>query len=482
MRAAANPPVPAGVRTTTMTRLLAIARNAFVEVIRQPIFGLIIVLTMAALVLDVPLSSWTMGGETAEYKKTDQQLLINLGLSTLLMSGLFVSAFGAAGVVSREIRDRTILTVVAKPLPRGTVVIGKYLGVAGAVTAAYWLCSLVFLMTVRHGVMSKATDPFDWPVIVLGCSAFVLAVLGALLGNYFFGWHYTSAAVAFKAVTMTLAMTLIAFIGKGWKLVPFGQGIPPDLLTGMLMILLCGLVYAAVAVAASTRLGQLMTLLVCVAFAVVGMWSYYLFGQFGEVNLLGRLAYRLWPNLTFFYTMDAVVRAKRIPLWYAGLTAAYAACQIMAILAIGVVLFQGRETEARGGSSAPRLVTLLAWCGRSVAVGLGVLAVALLGNFDSLQPVAIAVALVLGAAAVWIFYGWFGRGVKWTYFLVFIAAALGLVPYVGALVGGPLKVLAKQYLGTGGLISAIVANALVLLILLLPKTRYHFGFLPKKSR
>jgi hypothetical protein len=277
-------------------------------------------------------------------------------------------------------------------------------------------------------------------------------------------------------------MALIAFIGKGWKVVPFGQGIPPDLLTGMLMILLCGLVYAAVAVAASTRLGQLMTLLVCVAFAVVGMWSYYLFGQFGEVNLPGRLAYRLWPNLTFFYPMDAVVRAKRIPLGYAGLTAAYAACHIAAILAIGVVLFQGRETEAKGGSSAPRLVTLLAWCGRAVAVGMCVLAIALLGNFDALGPVAAAVALVLAAVAIWIFYGWFGRGVKWTYFLVFVAAVLGLVPYVSALAGGPLRAWAGQYLGTGGLISAIVANAVVLLILLLPKTRYHFWFLPKRSR
>jgi hypothetical protein len=115
-------------------------------------------------------------------------------------------------------------------------------------------------------------------------------------------------------------------------------------------------------------------------------------------------------------------------------------------------------------------------------VGLAVAAIALLGNFDSLGPVAVAVALVLAAVAIWIFYGWFGRGVKWTYFLVFVAAALGLAPYISALVGGPLQARAGQFLGTGGLISAIVTNALVLLILLLPKTRYHFGFLPKKSR
>ena len=465
-----------------MMRLYAIARNAFVETIRQPIYTVLVLVTFGLLVVELPLSHWSMGRGAAEYRQTDQLNMIVWGLSTLLGAGLLIASFSAASVLSREIEEKTILTVLSKPVARPLIVLGKYLGVAAALTAALYICSLVFLMTVRHGVMSKATDPFDWPVIVLGGSALVAAVLAGLMCNYFFGWHYTSAAVAFKAIALTLAMVLIAFIGKGWKVVPFGQGIPPDLLTGMLMILLCGLVYAAVAVAASTRLGQLMTLLVCVAFAVVGMWSYYLFGRFSEVNLLGRLAYRLWPNLTFFYTMDAVVRAKRIPLWYAGLTAAYAACHIVAILAIGVVLFQGRETEAQGGSSAPRLVTLLAWCGRAVAVGLGVVAIALLGNLDSLGPVAVATALVLAAVAVWIFYGWFGRGVKWTYFLVLVAAALGLVPYISALVGGPLQAWAGQYLGTGGLISAIAVNALVLLILLLPKTRYHFGFLPKTSR
>ena len=76
-----------------MTQLLAIARNAFVEAVRQPVFGVIILLTLAFLVLIVPLSSWTMGGVVAAYKETDQQLLVNLAMSTLLISGLITSSF-----------------------------------------------------------------------------------------------------------------------------------------------------------------------------------------------------------------------------------------------------------------------------------------------------------------------------------------------------------------------------------------------------
>ncbi len=183
-----------------MMQLLAIARNAFLEMVRQPIFGAMILVTFAVLIADVPLSSWTMGGETAQYKKTDHQLLVNLGMSTLLISGLLVAAFGASGVVSREIRDRTILTVVSKPLSRATVVIGKYVGVAAAGTLAFGVCTAGFLLTVRHGVLPSVSDPVDWPVIVLGLGALATALLAAMFCNWSFRWHFVSSFVMFSAV------------------------------------------------------------------------------------------------------------------------------------------------------------------------------------------------------------------------------------------------------------------------------------------
>ena len=87
-------------------RFYALALNCFVETIRQPIYGVIMLVTAILMVLNVSLAAFTL--------ENDDKLLIDLGLSTLLLSGLFLSAFSAAGVLSREIENKTVLTVMLR--------------------------------------------------------------------------------------------------------------------------------------------------------------------------------------------------------------------------------------------------------------------------------------------------------------------------------------------------------------------------------
>jgi hypothetical protein len=206
-----------------MIKLWSIARNTFLQTIRQPIYMVMILLTFGLLVFTLPFSGYTMA---VDYHKADQEMLQELGLGALRISGLLIAAFSASGVLRREIEEKTALIVIAKPVSRTVFVLGKFVGVAAAVAVAYYLCSLVFLMTVRHQVMPAASDRADWPVIVLGLSAFALVILIAMLGNLWFGWQFTSAGVWSAAILLTAAMAAIAVVGKGWVLVPFGRGIP----------------------------------------------------------------------------------------------------------------------------------------------------------------------------------------------------------------------------------------------------------------
>ena len=458
-----------------MIRLLAIARNAFIETIRQPIYGILILVTFLVLVLDVPLSDWTMGRGAAEYEETDQIMLINLGLSTLLISGLIVSAFSAAGTLAREIEDRTILTILAKPVPRSSVVLGKFLGLAVALAIYYVICSAAFLMTVRHGVMPTASHRLDYPVIVLGLSALALAILTAVIMNYGFGWNFAATAVMFGLALLLAAMLIIAFVGKGWKFVAFGDRIPPPLLPAMLLGLLGVMVFAAVAVAASTRLGQVMTLLVCVGFFVVGTLSQYLFGRFAGQALAARVAYAAWPNLNYYYALDAMVTGQTVSGYYVGLSALYAVLNVGAILAVGMALFQRRELEAQGGESAPRLVSVLAWAGRAGAVLAAISAMVLPSYLPMLQGLAAGVGLLALAVLAWLVSGWFGRGVQWTYWLVLAGSVIAL----GAWLVRVVEDVRRQSITLVEPVSGAVVAGLVVLVLLLPSTRQHFGFVRK---
>ena len=85
-------------------RFLAIAINTFVETIRQPIYGVLLLATFAMLILNVSLAGFTL--------EDDNKLLLDLGLSTLMLSGLFLSAFSATGVLTREIENKTVLTAL----------------------------------------------------------------------------------------------------------------------------------------------------------------------------------------------------------------------------------------------------------------------------------------------------------------------------------------------------------------------------------
>lgn len=114
-----------------MPPIFSIARNAFLEAIRQPVFIVLVLVGLLAMVCNVNLAAFTMG--------EDEKLLVDLGLSTLLIVGLLLAAFTASSVLSREIENKTVLTVVSKPVTRAAVIVGKYLGVAGALAVGYYV-------------------------------------------------------------------------------------------------------------------------------------------------------------------------------------------------------------------------------------------------------------------------------------------------------------------------------------------------------
>jgi hypothetical protein len=461
-----------------MIKFWSISRNAFVQTVRQPIFTIVIVATFGMLVMATPLSGWTMGASGGDYAKTDQKFLENVGLSTLLVSGLLVAAFSAAGVLSREIEDKTALTVLSKPVSKSVFILGKFLGVALAVALAYYLCALVYLMTVRHGVMPTASDKPDMPVIVMGFAAVILAMLVSLAGNYLFGWQFTSAFVASCAVLLTIAMALISFIGEHWTVVPFGEGIRPQLPAGIALMFMAVLVFVATAVAASTRLGMLMTLLVCIAMFVLGSMHAYLFGLLGRdiaaVRVLGWAA----PNLAYFYPLDALAADAAIPVRYVLWAGGYCLLYCGALLSLGIALFQVRELDAgEGGSSLPAGVSILAWLGRVIAVCMAIVALVLLTTWngqDWFWLIGPGILLLPAAWLQWWLWGAFARGAKVTYILVCVGVLAYLMRNIALLAGIESARVLSRGESPLRLVLLTALTAIVALLLVLPKTLRHF--------
>ena len=103
-----------------MRQFITIAGNAFMELIRQPVF--LLLMTLSAL-FEVFLACVNYFGFGDEPK-----LVKNSALAVMLLAGLFGAVLSASASVAREIRSGTALAVLAKPVGRAQFLLAKYAG------------------------------------------------------------------------------------------------------------------------------------------------------------------------------------------------------------------------------------------------------------------------------------------------------------------------------------------------------------------
>jgi hypothetical protein len=341
----------------TFEQLLAIARNTFFESIRQPVLLVVLVVCTILVVLSNPFSAYTL--------TDDNKMFVDIGLSTIFIGGAILSAFIASNVITREIENRTVLTVVSKPVARPVFVFGKYLGVAAAQVLAMLFLSLVFMLVDIHGVQQTVTTPYHMPVIILGFGSLFIGVSIGIWCNFFYGWVFSSTFIV-----CTMPLLLIAYVLSllfNFEFVAQSPALTFDgnLWLAVFAVILAELVLSAIAVALSTRFSQLVTLLATVGFFLLGLLSDWLFARrigalsdtfesLGQTTTapLDGLHMQYWffkamhsivPNFQVFWLADAITQEAAIPADYLAWTLPYGALMIIIALAIAVILFQRRE-------------------------------------------------------------------------------------------------------------------------------------------
>jgi len=102
-------------------------------------------------------------------------------------------------------------------------------------------------------------------------------------------------------------------------------------------------VLTAIAIAASTRLGQIPTLTLCFGIFLVGLVGEFFVSLAAARGEWIRQAGAVIPNLQFFWPADAITQGSEITIGYLGLVSVYAACMVGAVMALAVLLFQTRD-------------------------------------------------------------------------------------------------------------------------------------------
>lgn len=317
-----------------MRQFVSIAINAFMELVRQPIFLLLLSssATFCVLIAAVPYFGF---GE-------DPKLVKDMSLALMLMSGLFGAVLCASSSVAQEIRLGTALTVLSKPVGRLTFLLGKYAGLAAALTVMTFTNLVAALLAGRMAY--DAYGNTDVKSLSIYCGAGLLAYAVAGFFNFFLRRVFVADAVfAFILFTSLAVLGIHLFIrderafgevaNVDWRMVP-----------AAVLILFALLILAAIALACSTRLDTVPTLAVCSAVFIVGLMGDYLFKNAADAGAIwAKTAYAVTPNWQQFWLADALEDKKSIPWSYVAKSAGYMASCLVAALAAGVWLFEDRE-------------------------------------------------------------------------------------------------------------------------------------------
>jgi Cu-processing system permease protein len=260
-----------------------IAVNVFRESVRDKVLYNLVLFAIMLMAVSYLLGQLTAGQEI--------KIIKDLGLAAMSLFGLFISVFIGIGLVSKEVEKRSIYALLAKPIRRQELILGKYLG-------------LVLTLLVNIAIMTVAY------YVVLGAMAWV--------DGAWFRPHWEAPAL------------------------------DPALLKAIAMIFLQLAIVTAIALLFSTFSSPMLAAALTFGLYVVGHFNADLrnfetvIGS-KPVVYLARALYYLLPNLAPFDIKAQVVHAVHVPAGLLLLNTAYAVVYIAALLTAATLIFRRRD-------------------------------------------------------------------------------------------------------------------------------------------
>ncbi len=134
-------------------RIGVIARNTFLEAVRQKLFNFLVVIAVGMTVSSLLLRDFNFG--TSELK-----FIADFGFGAIVFFGSILAIVATAQLFFSEIENRTALTILAKPVYRAEFIFGKFTGVAAVLLV--FIALMTVLLTVilwwREGALLAAVE------------------------------------------------------------------------------------------------------------------------------------------------------------------------------------------------------------------------------------------------------------------------------------------------------------------------------------
>jgi len=123
-----------------MDIIFTIANNTFRETIRNKVLYNILLFVGIIIVLSVSFGEWSVFAKL--------QVMNDFGLAAMSLSGLLLAVFIGSSLLGKEISGKTIYLTATKPINRGYIIFGKFLGVYLTLFLNFLIMSAVFAVSL----------------------------------------------------------------------------------------------------------------------------------------------------------------------------------------------------------------------------------------------------------------------------------------------------------------------------------------------
>ena len=120
----------------SIRRTGAIAGNTFRDLVRQKVFYFMIVFALLLIGMSLFLVTVSFQGQL--------QTLMDVSLGAMSVFSMFLAVLATAMLLPKDMEDRTLYTILAKPVARFEYLLGKLCGVAAMLTVATLLMTTFF--------------------------------------------------------------------------------------------------------------------------------------------------------------------------------------------------------------------------------------------------------------------------------------------------------------------------------------------------
>jgi hypothetical protein len=189
----------------SIARIRAIASNTFLELVRQKVFSFMILFAALGIGASFIASSWKF--------QEQFQVVKDVSLGAMSVFSWLLATLATAIVIPKDIEERTLYTILAKPVSRLEYLLGKLFGVLSLLLVGIGLMSALFAIVLyARGQVALAETMREYPP-----GAELDAAIAQVKSAAFDGRLVPAVMVIFTKVAVCASLTLmISSFSTSW--------------------------------------------------------------------------------------------------------------------------------------------------------------------------------------------------------------------------------------------------------------------------